>query len=71
MLSLLERLDINKAQGVDGVSARLLRTGPGISRSLTVLFNNSLRCGQIPQEWKSAKVTPIQKISEGRMCEGM
>ena len=34
---------------------------PGISASLASLFNHSFECGQIPQEWKSVNVTPVQK----------
>ena len=38
-----------------------MNTAPGISVSLASLFNHSLECGQIPHEWKSANVTPVQK----------
>ena len=62
VLKLLRGLDVNKAVGVDAISAKLLRiAAPGISASLASLFNHSLESGQIPQEWKSANVTPVQK----------
>ena len=32
-----------------------------ICSSLTVLFNMSLNTGQIPDDWKKARVTPILK----------
>ena len=61
-MKLLCSLDPNKAVGVDGISAKLLRTAaPGISHSLTSLFNASLKCGKLPMEWKSARITPILK----------
>ena len=62
VLKLLRGLDVNKAVGVDAISAKLLRiAAPGISASLASLFNHSLESGQIPQEWKSANVTPVPK----------
>ena len=62
VLKLLCSLDPNKAIGVDRICAKLLRTaGPGISHSLTSLFNASLKCGKLPNEWKSARITPVPK----------
>ena len=55
-------LDPNKAIGVDEISGKLLRmTACGISQSLTSLFNSSLKCGDLPSEWKAALVTPVPK----------
>ena len=43
VLGLLISLDVNKATGSDGISAKLLRTcASGISPNLTSLFNCSL-----------------------------
>ena len=59
---MLGALDVKKVVGVDAISAKLLQMAtPGISGSLASLFNHSLECGQIPQEWNSANVTPVQK----------
>ena len=67
-LELLESLNVGKATGVDGISARVLKTtAPGIAKSLTQLFNYSLRTGEIPEEWKAANVTPVFK--KGRKVE--
>ena len=58
----LKSLDKNKATGLDGVSAKCLRTtAPAIAGSLNHVFNLSLASGEISQEWKNAKVTPIFK----------
>ena len=47
---------------MDGKSSRLLKlTAPGVARSLTQLFNYSLKTGEIPSEWKSANITPVLK----------
>ena len=62
VLKLLKVLDPNKAIGVDKISGKLLcMTACGISRSLTSLFNSSLKCGDLPSEWKAALVTPVPK----------
>ena len=60
-MRLVGTLDVYKVVGVDAISVKLLWMAvPGISASLASLFNHSLECGQIPQEWKSANVTPVQ-----------
>ena len=47
---------------LDGISAKCLRiTAPAIAGSLNHVFNLSLASGEIPQEWKNTKVTPIFK----------
>ena len=57
VFKLLKVLDPNKAISVDKISGKLLRmTACGISRSLTSLFNSSLKCGDLPSEWKAALV---------------
>ena len=35
---------------------------------LTLLFNNSLNQGMVPQEWKKALVTPIQKKGNKKLA---
>ena len=62
VLEVLQGLDTQKATGEDGISAALLRTtAPGISASLTKIFNHTLLCQNLPVEWKSALVTPVPK----------
>jgi len=64
VLVLLHSLDPAKATGLDGFSARMLKmAAPGISDSVTSLFNVCLESGQMPDEWKLAKVTPVPKVS--------
>ncbi|CAB4038149.1 Hypothetical predicted protein, partial [Paramuricea clavata] len=60
--SVLHNLDINKAQGPDGIPARLLKeTARQIAPSLTALFNKSLNTGVLPCNWKLANVVPVHK----------
>ena len=62
MLSLISSLDTCKSTGADGVSAKMLKsTAPFIAKSLTKLFNKSLRSGKFPSDWKVARVVPIPK----------
>ena len=62
MLSLISSLDTSKSTGADGVSAKMLKsTAPFIAKSLTKLFNKSLRSGKFPSDWKVARVVPIPK----------
>ena len=66
---ILKSLDISKANGPDGVSARLLREGaPAISESLAKLFNISLIKCYFPSEWKKANVVPIFKKGSVSHC---
>ena len=68
VLKALRSLDETKATGPDGISARLLRmSAPVISKSLTSLFNASLKLGQFPQEWKEANITPVAKNGDNEL----
>ena len=51
-----------KATGCDGISVRLLQLcSPMVSESLLMFFNRTFKTGQIPQEWKKSRITPIGK----------
>ena len=64
---LLSRLCKSKATGLDNISAKLLRECPDVlAESPTHLFNQSLMTGIYPDEWKSARVTPLYKNSGKR-----
>ena len=59
---MLESLDVSKSNGPDGVSSRMLKsTAAHIAPSITKLFNQSIKSGRIPSEWKSSFVVPISK----------
>ena len=62
VLKLLKVLDPNKAIGVDKIGGKhVCMAAWGISQSLTLLFNSSFKCGDLPSEWKAALVTPMPK----------
>ena len=55
-------LDTSKSTGCDGVSATMLKqTACSIALPLSKLINLSLSTGQVPHEWKIARITPIPK----------
>ena len=59
---LLSTLDVTKANGHDDISATMLKkTAMSITPVITELFNTSIRLGEIPDEWKVARITPIPK----------
>ena len=67
VFSLLSKLCRPKATGLDNISANLLRECPDLlAESLTVIFNQSLITGIFPNDWKSARVTPLYKNSGKR-----
>ena len=59
--SVLESLDVNKATGHDGISARILKAGAEeISLPLS-LYNSCIRKDQWPCDWKKGDWTPVYK----------
>ena len=62
VFALLSKLCKSKATGLDNISAKLPRECPDLLvESLTYIFNESLMTGLFPDEWKSARVTPLYK----------
>ena len=60
---LLMTLDIAKASGPDGISARMLReTAEHIPPSLTL----SIKTGSFPSLWKRPNIVPIPKANDSR-----
>ena len=58
----LERLKIDKSQGPDGISARVLKEmSEVICEPLAIIFRTSVISAQLPEEWKSANITALFK----------
>ena len=67
IIHLIQGLDVTKANGPDGISARMLKaTASSIAPSLTKLFNLSISRGHFPTPWKGARVVPIPKSSSAK-----
>ena len=58
----LQHLDTKKSIGPDGLSARFLKSVMcEIAVPLTKLFNESLKAGVFPSQWKRSHITPVHK----------
>ena len=58
--TLINGLDASKAPGPDHICPRLLKfILEEASQCLKLIFENSLRISEIPQDWKKAIVTPL------------
>ena len=59
----------NKATGVDGISAKLLKLSAiHIATPLTYIIKLGLRMGVMPTHWKQARVCPIYKSGDRSEC---
>ena len=60
--SVLDSLEINKAQGPDAINGAVLKNcSKSLSYPLHKLFNLAYNTGYLPSEWKLANVVPIHK----------
>ena len=60
--SIIMGLKVNKAHGPDHISVNMIRLcGNGLILPLSLIFNNILRTGKFPKQWKRANVTPVHK----------
>jgi hypothetical protein len=67
---ILSTLEVGKAHGVDGISARLLKeTCESINAPLCLLMNESFSTGKVPSSWKQANISPVHK-KESRSTVG-
>ncbi|CAM5090565.1 unnamed protein product, partial [Natator depressus] len=58
----LEKLDVHKSMGPDELHPRVLKElADVIAEPLAIIFENSWRMGEVPDDWKKAKVVPIFK----------
>ena len=65
VFALMNKLDVNKANGPDGISAFMLKaTARSIASPLAQLFNISLASGKFPEMWKIASIVPIPKSGD-------
>ena len=61
----LDRLNIHKASGPDGLNARVLKEcRTEIGPVLAHIYKASLAQGSVPDDWRQANVAPIYKKGE-------
>ena len=62
VMKILNKLDVNKSAGPDGITTRLLKTcKEALVKPLTIIFKRSLETGIVPIAWKEANVSPLFK----------
>ena len=67
-LKLLNSLNIHKAPGPDGLSARVLKEcSSEIAPILTLIYNESLAQGTVPEDRRQANVGTVFKKGENMM----
>ena len=70
IVSLICRLNPNKATGSDGISAQmLLLCGNTVAIPLKIIFSNILYTGIYPNTWKLANVTPVHKKGDKQVIK--
>ncbi|CAM5150489.1 unnamed protein product [Natator depressus] len=58
----LEKLDVHNSMGPDALHPRVLKElADVIAEPLAIIFENSWRSGEVPDNWKKANVVPIFK----------
>jgi len=58
----LTNLDVHKSMGPDGMHPRVLRELEHVvAEPLSIIFDESFRTGEVPEDWRKARGTPIFK----------
>ena len=61
-MKIIQSLDANKAHGYDGISIRMLKlSSPSIIKQLSIIFNNCLKSGIFPDDWKKENIALVHK----------
>ena len=62
VIKALNKINANKTSGPDCIAPRVLKEAKfQLCRPLSILFTKSFNSGKIPNDWKLANVTPIEK----------
>ena len=62
LLKIIQSSDANKAYGCDGISIRMLKqSSPSIIKLLSIIFQNYLKSGTFPNDWKKGNIVPVHK----------
>ena len=59
VVKLLEKLQPKKAAGPDNLSARLKEYAEELAPALTCIFQRSIDCGILLEDWRQANISPI------------
>ena len=62
VMKIINKLDVNKSAGPDGITNRLLKScKDALIKPLTIIFRKSMETGIVPSAWKEANVSPLFK----------
>ena len=68
--TILNSLKVNKAAGLDKISARMIKDAEyELAPSITYLVNKSIMDGIVPALWKIARITPVYKAEDKLLVE--
>ena len=68
ILNITRSLNPNKADGWDGISARMIKlSDAALITPLKIIFTNCLRRGLFPEIWKYANAVPVYKKIEEKV----
>ena len=65
----LSNLKLFKSSGPDGIHVNVLKKTVNFATPFCTLFNNSVRTGHTPEDWRLSNVTPIFKSGSRRYCK--
>ena len=67
---LLKELNPYKSAGPDDLHPRVIKeAAPVLAAPLTYIFEESLKTGELPEDWRAANITPIHKKGSRRMSQ--
>uniref|UniRef100_A0A0P4VPM3 Reverse transcriptase domain-containing protein n=1 Tax=Scylla olivacea TaxID=85551 RepID=A0A0P4VPM3_SCYOL len=68
IIKVIDKMKTDKAPGPDGITPRVLKeTKFQICKPLSLLFTKSFNSGKVPEDWKLANVTPIEKKGDNSL----
>ena len=70
IFKILSSLKANKAHGPDDISVNMIQLcGNSLTVPLKMIFDNILRTGRFPTQWKRANVTPVHKKEDKHLIK--
>ena len=70
IIKILSSLKTNKAHGPDDISVNMIRLcGNSLTVPLKMIFDNIIRTGRFPEQWKRANVTPVHKKEDKHLIK--
>eukprot|EP00794_Sanderia_malayensis_P004409 gene4410-4998_t len=69
VLKKLKKLNISKSPGPDNIHPRILKEiGGTIAKPIALIYRTSMKTGELPQQWKEAKISAIFKKGSRKLA---